>query len=596
MPPITRLALPRTFSTFLLLPFTTAAAFALTATPSTTEGPYYTLSSANQADKSHFTGEGIDNDLTHIYSTSTQCTTTTSCPLFLLSGTLVNTSGTAIAGATIELWHADSGGIYWYTSSSSTTNAYANRDKNFQGYGTCVTDSSGAWSFRTIKPGLYTGRIRHFHFKVTINGTTYVTSQFMFSEDSASYSSDGVASPLVSAGTMSLVTLAPTAGTDSSGNSVLIASKQIVIDYTGSGSGSGSGSTGSGPTVTANPSPAAIGVGDAVTFAVTATSSTSMTYQWRKDGAAISGATAATYTIAGATTADAGAYTVAVTNSSGTTVSSAASLLVTAVTSNTANSLINISARATIPSSSTLITGFVIESTSGKRLLVRAVGPTLSTLGVNGAVSDPVLSVFDASGNIVATNDNWDSSLSSTFSQAGAFALSSGSKDSAVVLSLPGGIGTAHVTSNAAGVALVETYDLDGATSASRLVNLSARAPIGTGDAVLIAGFVVNGTGGKRILVRGIGPKLTAYGVTNALSDPKLAVYNSSSVKIAENDDWNASLTSLFTALGAFALDANSKDAALLVTLPAGSGYTVVVSGVGTATGEAVVELYEIPE
>lgn len=81
--------------------------------------------------------------------------------IYLLSGTLINTSGTAIAGAVIELWEADNYGIYNYQSSSSDTNNYASRDKLFQGFGKTTTNSSGAWSFCTIKPGKYVGRVRH---------------------------------------------------------------------------------------------------------------------------------------------------------------------------------------------------------------------------------------------------------------------------------------------------------------------------------------------------------------------------------------------------------------------------------------------------
>ncbi len=301
-----------------------AVASALTTTPALTEGPYYTFSSQNQVvqsgssyyDSHFFTTEGTDNDLTHIASSGAQCTGT----LFLLSGTLVNTSGAAINGATIELWEADNNGIYNYASSGSGTNNYAGRDKLFQGYGKATTDGTGAWSFRTIKPGKYVGRVRHFHFKVVVGGSTLLTSQFVFSEDSASFSSDGVVAPLVSAGTISSVTLTPTTGTDSSGNSALLASKQIVINY--------AVTTATAPTITMQPASETVALGASARFSVVAAGSGTLSYQWYKGYTAISGATGATYTIASAAADSAGSYDVVVTNSVGSVTSSTATLTV----------------------------------------------------------------------------------------------------------------------------------------------------------------------------------------------------------------------------------------------------------------------------
>ncbi len=303
-------------------------AWALTATPACTEGPYYTFSSANYVvqssssyyDSHFYTTEGTDNDLTHIYATSSQSTGS----IFLLSGTLVNTAGVAVSGATIEMWEADNNGIYSYVSSSSGTNNYAGRDKLFQGYGKATTDSTGAWSFRCIKPGKYVGRIKHFHLKINAGGTNILTTQFMFNEDSASFSSDNVAQPLVQAGTMSLVTLTPTTGTDTNGNTVLIASKQLVINYT---------VTGSVPSITSQPASVSVVAGNSASFTVVASSASALTYQWYKgavgSGTAISGATAATYTIGSVASADAGTYYAKVTNTTGSTTSSAVTLSVT---------------------------------------------------------------------------------------------------------------------------------------------------------------------------------------------------------------------------------------------------------------------------
>lgn len=344
-----------------------SAARALTATPSTTEGPYYTFSSQNQVvqsgssvyDAHFFTTEGTDNDLTHIYADSTQSNGT----LFLLSGTLVNTAGAAVGGAVVELWEADNNGVYNYVSSSSGTNNYAGRDKNFQGFGKTTTDSTGAWSFRTIKPGKYTGRIRHFHFKVIIGGSTILTSQFVFSEDSASFTSDGVAAPLARAGTIGLVTLTPTSGTDSSGNAAQIASKQIVINYTVSSA--------SAPTITTQPTSETVALGASASFSVAASGDGTLSYQWYKGYTAISGATGASYTIASVTAEDAGSYDVVVTNSAGSVTSSTATLTVEG-SSDVAIVSVRAGGDATIQSG--------VEN--GRLIFVRSGGDTASELTV----------------------------------------------------------------------------------------------------------------------------------------------------------------------------------------------------------------------
>lgn len=257
--------------------------------------------------------------------------------------------------------------------------------------------------------------------------------------------------------------------------------------------------------------------------------------------------------------------------------------------------LSNLSIRANAGASSdTLIVGFVTSGGTGNSsLLARAGGPALLAQSVSGVLADPVLSVRSATAE-VASNNNWNSSLATTFTAVGATPWTTGSLDAAVSVSVAPGPYTALV-SGGTGVALGEVYDLNTNYSASnpRLVNLSARSQVGTGDNVMIAGFVVVGDSSVQVLVRGVGPKLSAYGVTGVLADPQLTVFGGSTA-VASNNDWSASLAATFTTVGAFALDSGSKDAALLVTLQPGV-YTVQVSGVGATTGVALVELYVVP-
>jgi len=257
--------------------------------------------------------------------------------------------------------------------------------------------------------------------------------------------------------------------------------------------------------------------------------------------------------------------------------------------------LVNISARVAVGGQAgTPIAGFVLGGTGAKSMLLRAVGPTLASYGVTGVLADPSLALV-ANGVTLAVNDDWLATSASAFNQTGAFPLLGGSRDSALVTSLAPGVYSSPVgAGTSSGVALLEVYDADIANLSATLINASTRAYVGTGDAVLIPGFVVSGSGTVRLLVRAVGPTLANYGVSGFLADPLLTLYRDSTV-IAINDNWGsgADLAAAAVGVGAFALPSSSKDAALLVTLPAGA-YSAVVSGVGNTTGTALVELYVV--
>lgn len=129
-----------------------------------------------------------------------------------------------------------------------------------------------------------------------------------------------------------------------------------------------------------------------------------------------------------------------------------------------------------------------------------------------------------------------------------------------------------------------------------RLINLSARAQVGTGEEMLFAGFSVATARPKTVLIRAIGPTLGSFGIDGVLADPKIELFDANAVKLNENDDWGGgmSLRDAFSSVGAFPLDAGSRDAVLLATLPGGS-YSVQVSGTGGTSGVALVEIYEMP-
>jgi hypothetical protein len=141
------------------------------------------------------------------------------------------------------------------------------------------------------------------------------------------------------------------------------------------------------------------------------------------------------------------------------------------------------------------------------------------------------------------------------------------------------------------------------AVNPGALINVATRAFVGTGDNVMIGGFVVQGAQPKRMLIRAAGPALRAFGVEDALTDPVLRVF-SSGVVAAENDNWTepmgtgnpalgAEITTASTQASAFAFPAGSADSAVLVTLPPGA-YSAVVEGARGATGHGLVEAYEM--
>lgn len=177
---------------------------------------------------------------------------------------------------------------------------------------------------------------------------------------------------------------------------------------------------------------------------------------------------------------------------------------------------------------------------------------------------------------------------------------SAASKDAALFTQRGAGSYTIQIGGGGRGVALAEVYDATPAGTfdiarSARLTNLSARTQVGTGGDVLIAGFAIGGSTARTVLIRAVGPTLTALGVSGALANPKLELY-SGTTRLSVNDDWagSAEIASAATSVGAFALPNASRDSAILVTLQPGS-YTAQVNDVAGNTGIALVEVYEVP-
>lgn len=268
-------------------------------------------------------------------------------------------------------------------------------------------------------------------------------------------------------------------------------------------------------------------------------------------------------------------------------------------------SLRNLSSRGQVGTGANiLIAGFSVGGTATKQLLIRAVGPSLAPYGITGALADPQIQLFNGN-SVFAANDNWNSAanLLTAANTVGAFPLGS-NLESVVLVNLGPGNYTVQVNgaNGASGVALVELYDVDSlaAYSSQKVMNISTRAQVGTGQNRLIAGFMVNGNTAKKVLVRAVGPALATYGVPGVLVDPVLRIINNKDQSVVrENDNWetgnDVSLVNEAAAkAGAFAFATGSKDAAILMSLPPGS-YSADVTGSGGTSGVALVEVYEIP-
>ena len=272
--------------------------------------------------------------------------------------------------------------------------------------------------------------------------------------------------------------------------------------------------------------------------------------------------------------------------------------------------LINISARAQIGTGGgELIPGFVIGGIGTETLLIRGDGPSLAQFGVSGALAQPSLSLLNSAGTVIASNTGWSTNadptkVASAAAQVGAFPLASGSADCALIVNLSAGAYTVKVSSvgNTTGVALAEVYEVS--SSGARLINISTRSQVGTGDNIMISGFVISGSGTERLLVRGDGPSLAQFGVTGVLAQPTLSVFDGAGNVVASNTGWATGpdpglIAGFAAAVGAFALPTGSSgtassDSAQFVDLPPGA-YTMQISGMNNTSGNALAEVYEAP-
>jgi len=237
------------------------------------------------------------------------------------------------------------------------------------------------------------------------------------------------------------------------------------------------------------------------------------------------------------------------------------------------------------------IGGFIITGGVPKHVLVRGIGPSLSRFGIPNPLADPVLELHGPSGFTTVINDNWRDTQQTAIQATGL--PPTNDFESAIDATLAPGAYTAIVKgkNNTTGVGLVEVYDLSQSTS--KLSNISTRAFVSTGGNIVIAGFMLDNNGGNdRIIVRGLGPSLSGFGLSPLLADPTLELRDSNGSLLLSDNDWqdNAVQAAQITAAGL--APSNTKEAAIAATLPPGV-YTALLAGLNGGTGIGIVEVYD---
>ena len=255
-----------------------------------------------------------------------------------------------------------------------------------------------------------------------------------------------------------------------------------------------------------------------------------------------------------------------------------------------------------------MIGGFIVQGTGPKRVIIRAIGPELAPFGVPNPMANPTLELHDGTGALIASNNDWQTTIIGgiiTASQVTDIQNSghapAAASESAIIADLQPGNYTAILSgvNGTTGVALVEVYDLAPDATAS-LGNVSTRSFVQTGDNVMIGGFIVQGTGPKRVIVRAIGPELSQFGVPNPLANPTLELHDGTGAVVGTNDDWQTTIIGGIITASQVTDIQNSghaptapSESAIIATLQPGN-YTAIVRGVNSTTGVALVEVYDL--
>ena len=244
-----------------------------------------------------------------------------------------------------------------------------------------------------------------------------------------------------------------------------------------------------------------------------------------------------------------------------------------------------------------MIGGFNIRGNASKPVVLRGIGPSLSNFGIPAAnvLNDPVLELHGPTGALITSNDNWIDSPQKNQIQGTIFQPSD-NRESVILATLSPGAYTVVLkgAGNTSGIGIVEIYDND-RTLDSDLANISTRGFVQTNDAVMIGGFTLgNNNNPTNIVVRALGPSLSAFGLGNLLADPTLELHNANGTIMVSNDDWPSDPVSAAKLTANGLAPSNVKEAAIFASLAPPGQFTAIVSGKNGAVGIAIVEVYNL--
>jgi hypothetical protein len=253
--------------------------------------------------------------------------------------------------------------------------------------------------------------------------------------------------------------------------------------------------------------------------------------------------------------------------------------------------LANISTRMHVEAGdNVLIAGFIVEGSASKKLIVRGIGPSLAAFGVGDALQDPTLELFTGNTQLAA-NDNWADNSNADAIVATGLAPTN-TDESALLVTLAPGAYTALLrgTNSGTGTGLIEFYDLE-ATGPAKVVNISTRGFVLTGDNVMIGGLIISGNDPSQLVLRGIGPSLTEVGVPSVLPDPLLELHDGNGALIQANNDWRDAQEVALQKTGL--APTNNRESGILISVPAGN-YTAILKGADGGMGNGLVEVYKL--
>jgi hypothetical protein len=258
------------------------------------------------------------------------------------------------------------------------------------------------------------------------------------------------------------------------------------------------------------------------------------------------------------------------------------------------STLANISSRGFVQTGdNVMFAGVFVSGSSPLKVIIRAIGPSLSAFGVKGALSDPTLELHNGNGTLLESNDNWVDSPNKQAIMDSTFAPSDDLESAIIRTLLPNSAGYTAIVRGAndsSGIGVVEAFDLD-ATVDSKFANIATRGFVQTGDNVMIAGTIIVGQASQRVLICALGPSVPVPG---ALADPTLELHDGSGTLIESNDNWVDS-PNMQAIMDSGVAQSNNLESAIIRTVPANNAqYTAIVRGANNGTGVAVVEVFAL--